>query len=106
MSRRWKRRAAPPPERLPRQLMGRLFFASPGEGDSISTELTYVGEPSVDRTVAHLNVEHYRRLLATETDESKRTTLKRLHAEEEAKLASIQQKNADAGSVRSNGRGD
>jgi hypothetical protein len=60
----------------------------------------------VDRTVAHLNVEHYRRLLATETDEDKRKTLKRLLAEEEAKLASIQQKNADASGVRSTGRHD
>lgn len=41
----------------------------------------------MDRTVAHLNIEHYRRLLATETDESRRKVLLRLLAEEEAKLA-------------------
>jgi hypothetical protein len=41
----------------------------------------------VDRTVARLNIEHYRRLLATETDESRRQTLQKLLAEEEAKLA-------------------
>ena len=42
---------------------------------------------ATDRTVAHLNIEHYRRLLATETDEMRRRTLQRLLAEEEAKLA-------------------
>jgi hypothetical protein len=41
----------------------------------------------MDRTVAHLNVEHYRRLLAKETDEARRQTLMRLLAEEEAKIA-------------------
>ena len=41
----------------------------------------------MDRTVAHLNIEHYRRLLEKETDESRRRTLMRLLAEEEAKLA-------------------
>jgi hypothetical protein len=33
-----------------------------------------------------LNIEHYRRLLATETDESRRQTLMRFLAEEEAKV--------------------
>jgi hypothetical protein len=42
----------------------------------------------VDRTVARLNIEHYRRLLAKETDEQRRQTIQRLLAEEEAKLAS------------------
>jgi hypothetical protein len=41
----------------------------------------------LDRTVAHLNIEHYRRLLATEIDEPRRQVLQRLLAEEEAKLA-------------------
>ncbi len=45
----------------------------------------------MDRTVARLNIEHYRRLLATETDESKRKMLQTLLAEEEAKLARAQQ---------------
>jgi hypothetical protein len=40
----------------------------------------------VDRTVARLNIEHYKRLLARETDENRRQTLLRLLAEEEAKL--------------------
>ena len=41
----------------------------------------------MDKTVARLNIEHYRRLLAKETDESRRQVLIRLLAEEEAKLA-------------------
>ncbi|MGA7972533.1 MAG: hypothetical protein WCA36_06980 [Pseudolabrys sp.] len=41
----------------------------------------------MDRTVARLNVEHFRRLLAQETDETRRSILQRLLAEEEAKLA-------------------
>jgi len=41
----------------------------------------------MDRTVARLNIEHYRRLLARETDETRRQLLQRLLAEEEAKLA-------------------
>lgn len=41
----------------------------------------------MDKAVARLNIEHYRRLLARETDETRRLTLLRLLAEEEAKLA-------------------
>jgi len=44
----------------------------------------------MDRSVARLNIEHYRRLLATETDESRRNTVLRLLAEEEAKLANLE----------------
>jgi len=40
----------------------------------------------MDKTVAHLNIEHYRRLLTTETDGERRRLLVRLLAEEEAKL--------------------
>jgi hypothetical protein len=40
----------------------------------------------VDRTVARLNIEHFRRLLARETDENRRQVLLRLLAEEEAKI--------------------
>ena len=43
----------------------------------------------MDRTVARLNIEHFRNLLSKETDETKRRTILRLLAEEEAKLASI-----------------
>jgi hypothetical protein len=41
----------------------------------------------MDRSIARLNIEHFRRLLATETDEARRKILQRLLAEEEAKLA-------------------
>jgi hypothetical protein len=41
----------------------------------------------MDRTVARLNIEHYRRLLTAETDPSKRKLLERLLKEEEAKLS-------------------
>ncbi len=41
----------------------------------------------MDRSVARLNIEHYRRLLASQTDETRRQTLLRLLAEEEAKVA-------------------
>jgi hypothetical protein len=44
---------------------------------------------TMDRTVARLNVERFRKLLAEEVDEGKRKTLLRLLAEEEAKLASL-----------------
>jgi len=40
----------------------------------------------MDKTVARLNIEHYRRLLARETDESRRQVILRLLAEEEYKL--------------------
>jgi len=43
----------------------------------------------MDRTVAHLNIEHYRKLLSQEMDEAKRQTVLRLLAEEEAKLAAL-----------------
>jgi hypothetical protein len=43
----------------------------------------------MERTVARLNIEHYKRLLLTETDETKRKTLIRLLAEEEAKLRGL-----------------
>jgi hypothetical protein len=43
----------------------------------------------MDRTVARLNIEHYRKRLAEETDEAKRQVLLRLLAEEEAKLATL-----------------
>jgi hypothetical protein len=46
--------------------------------------------PSVDKFVAKLNVEHFREKLATEVDEAKRRTLMTLLAEEEAKLAALE----------------
>jgi hypothetical protein len=44
-------------------------------------------EAIVDRTVADLNIEHFKKLLSTEVDPVKRRTIERLLAEEEAKLA-------------------
>ncbi len=46
-----------------------------------------MGAPALDKTIASLNIEHYRRLLATERDESRRQLLLRLLAEEEKKIA-------------------
>jgi hypothetical protein len=43
----------------------------------------------MDRKVAKLNIEHYKKLLASETDAAKRESIARLLAEEEAKLAKI-----------------
>ena len=43
----------------------------------------------MDEKVAKLNIEHYRRLLASETDETKRESIARLLAAEEATLAKI-----------------
>jgi hypothetical protein len=50
----------------------------------------------VDRAVARLNIEHYRRLLATDLDAEKRRTLERLLAEEEAKLAALESRKPEA----------
>ena len=41
----------------------------------------------MDRSVARLNIEHYRHLLAGETDDMRRQLLLRLLTEEETKLA-------------------
>jgi len=43
----------------------------------------------VDKTIAQLNIAHFRDKLKTETDETTRQTLLRLLAEEEAKLAAL-----------------
>jgi len=43
----------------------------------------------MDKTIARLNIEHYRRLLARETDDARRRKIERLMAEEEAKLAAL-----------------
>ena len=42
-----------------------------------------------DRDIARLNIEHFRRLLGGEIDDTKRRTVLRLLAEEEAKLAAL-----------------
>ena len=43
----------------------------------------------MDKTVANLNIEHYKALLASETDATKRKLIARLLAEEEVKLVKI-----------------
>jgi len=43
----------------------------------------------MNKTVATFNIEHYKRLLASESDATKREAIARLLAEEEAKLAKI-----------------
>ena len=43
----------------------------------------------MDRTVARLNIEHFKRLLAVEADQPKRLTIARLLVEEEAKLRAL-----------------
>ena len=44
----------------------------------------------MDKGVARLNIEHYRKLLANEADESRRQMLARLLAEGEAKFAALE----------------
>jgi hypothetical protein len=46
-------------------------------------------EEAMNRTVARLNIEHYRKLLAEPMEEAKRQTILQLLAEEEAKLATL-----------------
>jgi hypothetical protein len=43
----------------------------------------------MDRMVARLNIEHFRKQLAEETDGNKRQTLRHLLSEEETKLAAL-----------------
>jgi hypothetical protein len=67
-----------------------------GRAGCLADNLT-VGRPPVsaigmDKTIADLNIEHYQRLLASELDATKRETIGRLLAEEEAKLAEITKK--------------
>jgi hypothetical protein len=50
------------------------------------------GKGPVDKFVARLNIEHYRKKLATKGDEAQRQMLQRLLAEEEAKLAALKRK--------------
>jgi hypothetical protein len=48
---------------------------------------------TMDKFVAHLNIDHYRKLLAMELDEAKRKMIERLLAQEETKLAAQNHKN-------------
>jgi hypothetical protein len=47
---------------------------------------------ALDKTVARLNIEHYRKLLANEAGETNRQKVARRLAEEEAKLAVLEKK--------------
>lgn len=49
-------------------------------------------------TIAQLNIDHFQKLLESEADETKRQTILRLLAEEEAKLAAL------IGPLRSGGK--
>jgi hypothetical protein len=53
--------------------------------------LTNLGSDAVtlDLMVARLNIEHYRKVLSEEIDETKRQTLLQLIAEEKAKLSAL-----------------
>jgi hypothetical protein len=44
----------------------------------------------MDRLVARLNIEHYRKVLADELDEAKRHKIRQLLSEEEAILAALE----------------
>ncbi len=44
------------------------------------------------KEIVRLNIEHYKRLLTTETDPKKRETITRLLAEQEAKLRELERK--------------
>jgi hypothetical protein len=55
----------------------------------------------VDKSVADLNIAHFRKLLASETDPVKRQTIERLLAEEEAKLAHALAQNGKGSAGRS-----
>ena len=50
----------------------------------------------MEKTVAHLNIQHFKRLLESETDPGRRLMIERLLAEEEAKLARTRTPNPDA----------
>jgi hypothetical protein len=59
------------------------------------------GRLSMDgpKNIARLNIEHYRRLLATETDPSKRAMVEKLLAEEQAKLRALEAERKRDGSA-------
>lgn len=50
----------------------------------------------MDKSVADLNIAHFKKLLETETDANKRKTLMQLLAEEEAKLVSLRRTSSSA----------
>ncbi len=54
----------------------------------------------MDKSVAELNIEHYRKLLATEIDAAKRETVERLLGAEQEKLDKIKAQRAAAASSK------
>lgn len=65
----------------------------PGGKRFISPEIGGVAFMSSSaRTIVELNIKHYRRLLASETDAKKRETIAMLLAEEEDKLKRLNSK--------------
>jgi hypothetical protein len=66
-----------------------MYCTVPDTRSNLFRRHTPVMEGTVDKTIARLNIEHYRRKLLEEKDEGKRQTLARLLAEEEEKLARL-----------------
>ena len=54
-----------------------------------SRALGFARRGGIDRLIARLNIEHFRRLLSEEKDEPKRQILLHLLAQEKAKLAAL-----------------
>jgi hypothetical protein len=52
---------------------------------------------ALDRTVAQLNIDHFRRQLAMESDDARRQMILRLLAEEEEKVAAIKPARKEGG---------
>ena len=75
--------------RVPRCLL--YFFRSRESWLRVTSK-----EATLDRTVADLNIAHFKKLLSAETDPAKRRTIERLLAEEEAKLAQAQRSKKDS----------
>lgn len=67
-----------------------MWFRSnqPG-GTNDFRAVSFAKSSGVDRTIARLNIEHFRKLLSEEKDLAKRQIIHRLLTEEEAKLSSL-----------------
>jgi hypothetical protein len=74
----------------PHGTLSAVYLSLPAK--SLYSARKYQGERAMDRSVARINIEHFRRLLAKETDEARRQILLRLLAEEEAKIAEAKPK--------------
>jgi len=67
-------------------------YDSYGKGEAFARGASCGKEGGMEETIARLNIEHYRHLLTSEIDDTKRQTLTRLLAEEEAKLRILSEK--------------